>query len=92
MAVSLQEAAQKFERNAVRGIQESWQSGVNAAGPMGYCQGMAHLGVNTGACASGVGAHWQQGVQSVNPGAVAQRVAGSAQKWQNNWLRKMNGG
>lgn len=92
MATSLAEAAQKFERNAVRGIQESWQNGVNAAGPQGYCNGLAHLGVNVGACASGVGAHWQQGVQAVNAQSVAQRVAGSAGKWQQNWLRKMNGG
>lgn len=92
MAVSLAEAAQKFERNAVRGINESWQSGVQSAGSAGYCNGMAHLGVNPGACASGVGNHWVQGVQSVNAAAVAQRVAGSAGKWQQNWLRKMNGG
>ena len=92
MATSLAEAQAKFERNAVRGIQESWQAGVNAAGPMGYCNGMQHLGVNPGACASGVGAHWAQGVQAVNAGAVAQRVQAGAAKWGPNWLRKMNGG
>lgn len=86
------EAQAKFERNATRGIQESWQSGVASAGAMGFCNGMQHLGVNPSACASGVGAHWAQGVQGVNAAAVAQRVAQGAPKWGQNWLRKMNGG
>jgi hypothetical protein len=86
VAVSLEAAAQKWARNAVAGITANWQQGVNAVGPAGYCEGLAHLGINVGACQSGAGSRWAQGVSSVSAAAVAQRVQQAAA--QNKWARR----
>lgn len=86
MAVSMEAAAQKWARNAQAGILANWQSGVSSVGPAGYCEGLAHLGINVGACQSGIGTRWAQGVQTVNAGQVAARVQQAAS--QNRWARR----
>lgn len=83
MAVSLQEAAGKWERKTAN-VGAKWQQ--NTQGKAGaYCEGLAKLGVNASACMSGAGARYSQGVASVGAQQFQASIAGKGQKWASNF-------
>jgi hypothetical protein len=78
MAVSLQEAAQKWARKT-QSVGARWAQ--NSGNASAYCEGLAKLGVNTAACMSGAGARYSQGVQSVGAANFQASIAGKEGKW-----------
>lgn len=81
MAVSLEQAAQKWQRNAEAGA-KNWHGDANA-----FCQGLAKFGLSPAQCQSGIGARYNQGVSQVGQAQFAQAVAQvSPQKWAQRWL------
>ena len=58
-----------------------------------YCEGLARaFGINAGACMSGAGARFQQGVNAVSAAEFDQSVAGKGQKWLSNTIRGLQNG
>jgi hypothetical protein len=78
MAVSLQEAAQRWARKT-QAVGTRWAQ--NAGNPAAYCEGLGKLGINVQACMSGAGARYAQGVQSVSPQQFQASIAGKEGRW-----------
>lgn len=91
MAQNLQQAERKWADNTAQ-AGGAWKAGVDAAGPSAYCQGLAKFGINPASCQSGPGARWAQGVGAVSAADFQAAIAGKAEKWARNYVRKLSGG
>lgn len=81
MAVSLDQAALKWQRNAEAGA-KNWHGDVGA-----FCNGLAKFGLSPAQCQAGIGQRYAQGIASVSNQGFAQAVAQtSPQKWAQRWL------
>jgi hypothetical protein len=75
--MQLPEIAAKWQRNAVAGVQKNLAAGLQRA-PGRYCAGLAKIGVPQGACETGAGAAYRQGIATINPAEVASRIQGTS--------------
>lgn len=81
MAANLEQAAEKWARNAQAGA-KNWHGDVNA-----FCQALAKFGLSPAQCQSGIGARYNQGISMVGPAQFAQAIAStSPQRWAQRYL------
>lgn len=79
--MDLQQAAQKWKRNAESGAR-NWHGNEPA-----FCEGLAKFGLSPAQCSSGIGARYQQGIAAVSPQQFAQDIAATpADKWARRFL------
>jgi len=91
MAANLQQAEEKWVRKTQNAGQK-WATGVQQAGASAYCEGLAKLGINPGACMQSAGAAWQAGVNAVGAQGFQAAISGKGDKWARNFLRGFQGG
>jgi hypothetical protein len=87
--VTLQQAAEKWNRNT-QGKAQKWYQNTTAAGSTAYCAGLAKLGIPTGACQSGPGARFAQGVQAAGAQAFQAGINGKEGKWMTDFANAFN--
>lgn len=84
MALSIQDAAMKWKRNAELGAKNYHGDAAR------YCDGLSRFGLSPAQCQAGVGNRYAQGTAAAQP-VFAQRIAQTdPQRWAQRWLEGLS--